>query len=503
MHRRTDTRISATAAKVAVHRSVYIGVTGLRIFCQKRGCRHHLPRLAIAALGHLQTDPCRLHGGKGLGRAKTFDGGHLCASKTAQCRLAGTARRAIDQHRAGAAKPCTATEFRPLQPDHIPQGPQKRHIGFVGKLVAYAVDIDLHAPAPLLHRKITADPRAFHLQIAPDHRHIAAYCQNVTQMPERRYPAAREFRLYTRIAGVDVDRVLQRAGMSPGLLKGNPRGVTAPVYFALWEALVAEMGGTAGMLDMPTCRIDDNLLGPDYRALTFSPNLLTAIQRLEKFSRLAAPISPSLTDCGDFFLAAVDAEDPAHPVPLSIQLSHFNGLLRVQEKLTGVASRALWTSLPDGVELSLPPQFGHVKRGTPMMAIARADLERPIPSRDDKAWLVTEAELQRDRDNPLSGRVRMVLRELLPSGEARAQAVARELFLSQRTFQRQLASENTSFQALLDEVRADLAHAYLRQDDLTIEEIAYLLAYRDTSSFFRAFQHWTGMTPGKARKRAA
>jgi AraC-like DNA-binding protein len=32
-----------------------------------------------------------------------------------------------------------------------------------------------------------------------------------------------------------------------------------------------------------------------------------------------------------------------------------------------------------------------------------------------------------------------------------------------------------------------------------LPEISYLLGFRDTSSFFRAFQGWTGMTPGDYR----
>lgn len=295
---------------------------------------------------------------------------------------------------------------------------------------------------------------------------------------------------------------MKRAGLSPALLKGNPRGVTADVYFAMWEGVIAEMGGDHVALSMGERIVEADVLGPDYRALSYSPNLLTAVRRLEKFKRLSVPIVPSLTDCDDHFLSAIDSEDPAHPVPLSMQLMHFAVLLQLLERLTGVRGQALWTSLPEGCDIALPPQFGTIKRGAPMMAIARSEMERPIISRDDKAWDLTAAELQRDMEQPLSRRVRHILRELLPSGEARAQAVARELYLSQRTFQRQLAQEGTSFQALLDEVRAAMAHDYLHQDELTIEEISYLLAYRDTSSFFRAFQHWTGMTPGEARRKA-
>ena len=40
---------------------------------------------------------------------------------------------------------------------------------------------------------------------------------------------------------------------------------------------------------------------------------------------------------------------------------------------------------------------------------------------------------------------------------------------------------------------------YLKRADMSVQEISYLLAYRDPNSFYRAFQGWTGMTPGEAR----
>ena len=63
---------------------------------------------------------------------------------------------------------------------------------------------------------------------------------------------------------------------------------------------------------------------------------------------------------------------------------------------------------------------------------------------------------------------------------------------------RKLKEEGTTFQTLLDSTRADLAQAYLK-DGLNTEEISYLLAYRDPSSFYRAFHDWTGTTPARAR----
>ena len=78
-------------------------------------------------------------------------------------------------------------------------------------------------------------------------------------------------------------------------------------------------------------------------------------------------------------------------------------------------------------------------------------------------------------------------------------AVAYHLAISPRTLQRQLQAEGTSFQAVLADTREQLARHYLAHGVMTTAEIAYLLAYGDTNSFYRAFRTWTGTTPETIR----
>jgi AraC-like DNA-binding protein len=48
-----------------------------------------------------------------------------------------------------------------------------------------------------------------------------------------------------------------------------------------------------------------------------------------------------------------------------------------------------------------------------------------------------------------------------------------------------------------------LAKHYLREAELPITTIAWLLGYRKVSAFTHAFKRWTGETPRQARIRAA
>ncbi|MEU9731462.1 helix-turn-helix transcriptional regulator [Streptomyces sp. NPDC048002] len=98
-------------------------------------------------------------------------------------------------------------------------------------------------------------------------------------------------------------------------------------------------------------------------------------------------------------------------------------------------------------------------------------------------------------------RVRAALHERLPAGESSINAIAGQLMLSPRTLQRQLQAEETNYQAVLTDTREKLALRYLADPSLTTAQIAYLLAYDDTNSFYRAFRRWTGLTPEAARTR--
>jgi AraC-like DNA-binding protein len=93
------------------------------------------------------------------------------------------------------------------------------------------------------------------------------------------------------------------------------------------------------------------------------------------------------------------------------------------------------------------------------------------------------------------------LADLLARGEANADCACRAMKLSRRTLQRRLKAEKTSFQKVLQEVRAELAVRYLSDRRLKALEVAMLLGYNNISSFTTAFKSWYNMPPAEYRQK--
>jgi AraC-like DNA-binding protein len=80
--------------------------------------------------------------------------------------------------------------------------------------------------------------------------------------------------------------------------------------------------------------------------------------------------------------------------------------------------------------------------------------------------------------------------------------VAARLNVSLRTLHRALAAEGTSYRRLLDQVRLDIAERHLRDDRMSVAEVAFLAGFSEISAFHRAFKRWTGQTPVTFRAEA-
>lgn len=79
--------------------------------------------------------------------------------------------------------------------------------------------------------------------------------------------------------------------------------------------------------------------------------------------------------------------------------------------------------------------------------------------------------------------------------------IGRDLAMSGRSIQRALQDEGTTFQAIIDDVRRDVALQAFRVPGSSAADVAALVGFAEPASFTRAFRRWTGESPSRWRQR--
>jgi AraC-like DNA-binding protein len=174
---------------------------------------------------------------------------------------------------------------------------------------------------------------------------------------------------------------------------------------------------------------------------------------------------------------------------------------------THVSPRAIEIAYPRPADITpyksafgCPVSFGTERNS---LLFAHADLKLTLPTFNPQLAELHErfaGEFLRHFDHAeTSFRVREAIVRRLPDGEPRRDEVAGELRMSERTLQRRLEEEKTSFVQLLDDTRRELADQYLGRLHLSLGQAAYLLGFADQSSFFRACRRWFKASPAQYR----
>lgn len=313
-------------------------------------------------------------------------------------------------------------------------------------------------------------------------------------------------------SGVDVPRLVRAAGIDPRRLDNPAERFEPDEVSALWQLAVAWTGNLALGLDRETAARHVNFDIVAY-AMASCDTLRTGLQAL---SRYMAVISDAATfelhPEGDDGWLVLGGSGFARPVP---RQRYAYGLLSLVVACQWVMRRRLE---PLAVEFryAAPPEVDRYRavfgcstlrfgRSENRLRVAAADLATPIPSRNTGMLALHEGVL-RERLHALgsastTSRVSAEIVRRLHQGEPRRDQVAASLAIAERTLQRRLHEEHTSFQQLLDEARRELARKYLAEERYALGEVADLLGFVDQSNFQRASRRWFGEPPGQYRRR--
>lgn len=192
-----------------------------------------------------------------------------------------------------------------------------------------------------------------------------------------------------------------------------------------------------------------------------------------------------------------------HPVESSL-----SGALTLMRTLSGTPVQPLRVECRHAAPLSLTEPL-RVFGVRPIYRASRTALVFPasalqLPLLHANAPLLERFEQQMQEQLKLHAptattRVRSALvRSLRGEGPSLAQ-IAALLGQSERSLQRQLQQENTTWREILDDLRRDLSAAWLKEGRHSIADISFLLGFAEPSVFHRSVRRWFGLTPAQFR----
>ncbi|RJX39167.1 AraC family transcriptional regulator [Paenibacillus pinisoli] len=311
-----------------------------------------------------------------------------------------------------------------------------------------------------------------------------------------------------RLAGIAADDIARKAGLPLAIIQ-EP-AVTAAEYFAIWQAYSDLMGDTAeGIVKLATL-YETAKYPPTVLATYHARDYRDALHRMARYKQLCPPESLLITEQGEkctielAWLYNAGQQGPA--MLIGITLAY---LLELGRRGTGqyLTAQLVEFSQPMGNVQVLEAYFGcrvRVNAACNRLTLNRRDLDRPFISYNEELLEILTPVLDRSLEEELNNssiteKVKWMMKRSLAGGSPDMGKIAKELGISERTLQRRLADEHTSFKQLLAEVRHEQAREYLSDPSLDIKEVAFLLGYEDQNSFYRAFRYWEGDTPSHWR----
>jgi AraC-like DNA-binding protein len=308
---------------------------------------------------------------------------------------------------------------------------------------------------------------------------------------------------------LDVPALLAAAGIDPAGLDAPGARLSTDKISLLWQ-LAAERSGNAAIgLAQHDVAKPANFDVVGYTMMSCA-DLLGAFERLERYLRiLSDAMTMSLSEEGGRFRMTFELIGGERPVPRQRIEFIMVTLIGFLAWISGRDVRPVAIELPYPAPQAIAP-YREVFRcpitfdaDSNSLLFSRADLALPLPTSNPVLAEMHERYagdyLRRFDHDRISHRAREAIIRRLPDGEPRRDRIANELRMSERTLQRRLGEEKTSFVDLVDGTRRELAGQYLGRLHLSLGQAAYLLGYADQSSFFRACKRWFEVSPGQYR----
>jgi AraC-like DNA-binding protein len=327
------------------------------------------------------------------------------------------------------------------------------------------------------------------------------------QVPDR-FKVANAFWIGLAKIGLTPAAVLSQARLPLTVYDGRKNLVTTAQFFALWRAVDEICGDPAAGLKIAT-QIDVGNRPPSTMAAYYARDYRDALTRLARFKQLCSPEELQIRVSKDECVIEPVWLHAQEETPSLLTDAAFVSFVELGRRGTGhlvTAKRVELKRSPEATGFHAAYFKGPIMFGARRNALVlhATDLDRPFLTYNAELLDMLNPQLERALEerraqSSIGEQVKWILKRLLAGSRPEISAVARELGLSDRTLQRRIIDEGATFRQLLLEARQELAHEYLARPEMDVTEVAFLLGYEDSNSFYRAFRTWEGTTPSQLK----
>lgn len=330
----------------------------------------------------------------------------------------------------------------------------------------------------------------------------------VSGVPADRCRLPRAFWRSLEHLGLQPPVVLRQARL-PATLHLNAAGIVKTAQlFAIWKAVEA-LTGDPGFAFKMVKASDSAGHQPAFLAACYAATFRDAVSRVARFKGLGTCERFRFEERSGEFSVSKEWVHATEPEPAILVDLTFAYLLELGRRGTGQDIKPVrihFVRPAPGTDVHAAHFGCPVRFGAPrdVLVLRSFDLDRPFPGHNAEFLdLLTPAlaaalgELR--SEGTVCEQVKVVLKRTLASGRPEVADVARNLGMSERTLQRRITDEGATFRSLLVEARQELGRRLLSDASMSVDEVAYLLGYQDTSSFYRGFKEWEGVTPNHWR----
>jgi AraC-like DNA-binding protein len=308
--------------------------------------------------------------------------------------------------------------------------------------------------------------------------------------------------------GVDRQQLFDGAGIAIERLQSPHSRFTSAEINRLWRLAVDSTGNPALALDRTLAERHINMDIPA-QAMWPGPHLLAGVQGLSRYLELTADAAAFSVEPGEGGRWLVLGPGSRPGLPRQRVEFGLLVLLMLCRKATHQPVQPLMADFmapepadwhPYRMAFGCPLRF---KQPANRLLIAEHDLGLPVATASSQFALqerVMEQWLER------AGRLRTRFRagaeivRRLHLGAPTRLKVARALEMGERELEQKLEAEGTSWEKLLDEVRCEMAGAYLAEPEWSLARVPALVGYESQGEFIEACKRWFSMPPAHYRK---